>query len=105
MTLLDTFCLRKEGKKEGKSYLSQRFSVGAHVRQDHQHVLLTLICQKLGRGQSQARSDDPLNAEREHTSQVTQKPQPKQGCDSSIFLLTLLVHRGEENKITLKMPL
>ena len=41
--------------------LTESLSVGGHVSEDDEHVLLTLIGQEFGRGQSQARRDDPLN--------------------------------------------
>lgn len=44
------------------AYLSQSLSVGAHVRQDDQDVLLTLVGQVLRRRESQARGDDALDA-------------------------------------------
>lgn len=45
------------------SYLSQGLSVGAHVRQDDQDVLLALVGQVLCRRQRQARGDDALDAD------------------------------------------
>jgi hypothetical protein len=51
-----------------KSYLSKCFSIRTHVSQDNQYVLFTLVSQKLGCGQSQARSNDSFNTERESNS-------------------------------------
>lgn len=44
------------------AHLSQGLSVGAHVGEDDQHMLLTLVSQKLSRGQGQTGCDDTLNA-------------------------------------------
>lgn len=46
------------------AHLSQSFGVGAHVSQDDQDMLLTLVGQVLSWGQSQARGDDALNTEK-----------------------------------------
>lgn len=44
------------------TYFSQSFSVGAHICEDDKHMFLTLVCQELGSGQGNTRSDDTLNA-------------------------------------------
>lgn len=44
--------------------LPQGLGVGAHVRQDHQHVLLALVAEELGSGQGQAGGYDPLDPAR-----------------------------------------
>ena len=49
------------GYSELSSDLSQSLSVGAHVREDDQHVFLTLVGKELGRCQGQTGRDDTLN--------------------------------------------
>ena len=44
-----------------RTHLSQGLCVGAHVSEDDQHVLLTLVGQELSRSQSQTGSDDTLD--------------------------------------------
>lgn len=46
-----------------KLYLSQSLSIGAHVSQNDQDVLLTLVGQVLRGGQRQPRGDDAFDAE------------------------------------------
>lgn len=46
-----------------KAYLSQSLSIGAHVSQNDQDVLLTLVGQVLSGGQRQPRGDDAFDAE------------------------------------------
>lgn len=46
-----------------EAYLSQSLSVGAHVRENDQDVLLTLVGQVLSGGQRQPRGDDAFDAE------------------------------------------
>ena len=45
----------------GSRNLTEGISVRAHVCQDDQHVLATLICQVLGCGEGNTRSNDTLN--------------------------------------------
>ena len=46
----------------GSRHLTQSFSVRAHVGEDYQDVLLTLVSKELGRGKGQSRRDDTLDA-------------------------------------------
>lgn len=54
-----------QGRSRGTGTdLPQGFGIGAHVRQDHQHVLLALVGEELGGGQGQAGGYDPLDPTR-----------------------------------------
>lgn len=45
----------------GEQYLSQGFSVGAHVGEDDENVLLTLVSEELCGGEGETRRDDALD--------------------------------------------
>lgn len=55
------------------THLSESLSIGAHVCEDNQDVLLALVGQELGRCESQAGRDDSLNArDRTETHDTTE---------------------------------
>ena len=41
--------------------LSQGLGIGAHIGQDDQHMVLTLVGKELGSGEGQSRGDDTLD--------------------------------------------